>query len=73
MNTSIISQGLGHSSERVTRIYMKGMPSHVIDNANEEMLNRLVRRKKKKKKGKNKKCPFLGKKETRHRINFRQR
>lgn len=73
MNTSIISQGLGHSSERVTRIYMKGMPSHVIGNANEEMLNRLVRRKKKKKKGKNKKCPFLGKKETRHRINYRQR
>lgn len=67
-NTSIISQGLGHSSERVTRIYMKGMPSHVIDNANEEMLNRLVRRKKKKRKDKNKKCLFLCKKGTSYRI-----
>lgn len=44
MSIAIISQGMGHSSERVTKIYMKGMPSHVIDNANEEMLNRLIRK-----------------------------
>lgn len=63
-NTSIISQGLGHSSERVTLIYMKGMPSRVIDEANEEMLDRKIRKKRGKKKNKNKKCPFLSKKET---------
>ncbi|GKG76008.1 hypothetical protein DXA15_24610 [Parabacteroides sp. AM58-2XD] len=54
--TAIISQALGHSSERVTRIYMKGMPSHVIDETNEEMLNVLIRYNSKKGKGKNKKC-----------------
>lgn len=63
-NTSVISQGLGHSSERVTLIYMKGMPSRVIDEANEEMLEQKIRKKRGKKKKKNKKCPFLGKKET---------
>ena len=51
MNTAVISQGLGHSSERVTRIYMKGMPSHVIDKANEEMLNQTVRLRQKRNKG----------------------
>ncbi|MCD7848377.1 MAG: tyrosine-type recombinase/integrase, partial [Parabacteroides sp.] len=79
MNTAVISQGLGHSSERVTRIYMKGMPSHVIDKANEEMLNQTVRlrRKRKKERGnlknkeegeKKKKCHLLSKKGTLHRI-----
>lgn len=66
MNTSIISQGLGHSSERVTHIYMKGMPSRVIDQANEDMLDLLIRPKKKKKKGENKNCPSLCKKKTMH-------
>ncbi|WP_455641125.1 tyrosine-type recombinase/integrase [Parabacteroides sp.] len=58
--TSIISQALGHSSERVTKTYMKGMPSHLIDDTNEEMLNSFIRGKsmksKKKGKSKNKKC-----------------
>lgn len=54
--TAIISQGLGHSSERVTKTYMKGMPSHVIDETNEEMLNSFIREKSTKRKGKNKKC-----------------
>ena len=80
MNTAVISQGLGHGSERVTRIYMKGMPSLVIDKANEEMLNQTVRlrRKRKKERGnlknkeeeekKKKKCHLLSKKGTLHRI-----
>lgn len=45
MSIAIISQGMGHGSERVTKTYMRGMPSRVIDNANEEMLNRLIRKK----------------------------
>ena len=61
MSIAIISQGMGHSSERVTKTYMKGMPSHVIDNANEEMLNRLIRVKSR---DKEKKCPLLSKNET---------
>ena len=66
VNTAVISQGLGHSSERVTRIYMKGMPSHVLDGANEQMLNCFLRDKKKKEKEINKKCPLLCKKGTFH-------
>ena len=65
--TAIISQALGHSSERVTRIYMKGMPSHVIDETNEEMLNALIRYNSKKGKGKNKKCLIPCKNRTSHR------
>lgn len=61
MSIAIISQGMGHSSERVTKTYMRGMPSHVIDNANEEMLDRLIRRKEGEKE---KKCPILCKNET---------
>lgn len=84
MNTAIISQGLGHSSEQVTRTYMRGMPSRLIDNANEEMLNCTVRqeqnRKKKqeepesqeKKKKNRKKCHSLFKKGTLHRIRLIQ-
>ena len=64
VNTSVISQGLGHSSERVTRIYMKGMPSHVLDGANERMLDCFLRSRKKKKWDINKKCPLLCKKGT---------
>ncbi|CAK7051899.1 MAG: hypothetical protein PARBA_01820 [Parabacteroides sp.] len=66
VNTSVISQGLGHSSERVTRIYMKGMPSHVLDGANEQMLDCFLRGQKKKEKEINKKCPLLCKKGTFH-------
>ena len=61
MSIAIISQGMGHGSERVTKTYMRGMPSRVIDNANEEMLNRLIR---KKSIEKEKKCPLLSKNET---------
>lgn len=61
MSIAIISQGMGHGSERVTKTYMRGMPSHVIDDANEEMLDRLIRRKKKEEE---KKCPILCKNET---------
>lgn len=64
VNTSVISQGLGHSSERVTRIYMKGMPSHVLDRANERMLDYFLRGNQGQKRDKNKKCPLLCKKET---------
>lgn len=56
MSIAIISQGMGHGSERVTKTYMRGMPSRVIDNANEEMLNRLIR---KKSIEKEKNVPFL--------------
>ena len=68
VNTSVISQGLGHSSERVTRIYMKGMPSHVLDGANERMLDSFLRGQKEKEKDINKKCPLLCKKETIHKL-----
>lgn len=54
--TSVIGQALGHSSERVTKTYMKGMPSRLIDETNEEMLNSFIREKSKKGKSKNKKC-----------------
>ena len=64
VNTAVISQGLGHSSERVTRIYMKGMPSHVLDGANEQMLDYFLRNNRKKERDKNKKCPLLCKKGT---------
>ena len=70
VNTSVISQGLGHSSERVTRIYMKGMPSHLLDGANERMLDCFLRDKKKKEWEINKKCPLLCKKETIHKPSF---
>ena len=66
VNTAVISQGLGHSSERVTRIYMKGMPSHLLDGANERMLDCFLRGRKKKKQDINKKCPLLCKKGTFH-------
>lgn len=66
VNTSVISQGLGHSSERVTRIYMKGMPSHVLDEANEHMLNRFMRGSKEIERNVNNKCLLLCKKETFH-------
>lgn len=69
MSISYISQGLGHSSERVTRIYMKGIPSSKMDEANREMLNKMMRGEKKsenpKETGKGKKrCPILCKNET---------
>ncbi|WP_293710690.1 site-specific integrase [uncultured Parabacteroides sp.] len=64
---AIISQGMGHSSERVTKIYMRGMPSSVIDNANEEMLNKLIRQKIT---GEEKKCPPLCKNETSNNYDF---
>ena len=59
--TSVISNGMGHGSERTTKKYLKGMPSQVIDNANEEMLNRLIRRNPTEDE---KKCLLLSKNET---------
>ena len=67
--TAIISQSLGHSSERVTRTYMKGLPSHVIDDVNDEMLNLFIRgnnKKGKNNKCKNKKCLIPCKNRTSH-------
>ena len=58
---------MGHSSERVTKIYMRGMPSSVIDNANEEMLNKLIWQKIT---GEEKKCPPLCKNETSNNYDF---
>lgn len=61
MSIAIISQGMGHGSERATKTYMKGMPSRVIDNANEDMLNKLIRGNSSKDE---KKCLLLSKNET---------
>lgn len=58
---SVISQGMGHTSELVTKTYLKGLPSHVIDNANSEMLNCFFRAIPGKRK---KKCLVLSKEET---------
>jgi len=66
--TGIISQGMGHSSEHTTRIYMRGMPSRVINEANQLIFDRIIRPKGKGGKDilkKNKKrCPILPKNET---------
>lgn len=65
--TAIISQALGHSSERVTRTYMKGLPSHVIDGVNDEMLDSFIREKTNKRrdrKDKKKRCLTPSKNET---------
>lgn len=42
MSISYTSQGLGHSSERVTHIYMKGIPSSKMDEANREMIDKIL-------------------------------
>lgn len=38
---SVISEGLGHSSERMTRIYLGSFNTKLIDNANRKMLGRI--------------------------------
>lgn len=69
MNISFISQGLGHSSEHITHIYMKGIPSAKMDEANEEMLDKMLRegkigeKLKDNERGKDR-CPILFKNET---------
>ena len=58
---AIISQGMGHCSERTTKTYLKGIASRVIDDANEGMLNKLIRRNSTRDE---KKCPLLCQNET---------
>lgn len=41
---AIISQGMGHSTQRVTKIYLRGLPSHIVTEASNNMLNQTVRR-----------------------------
>ena len=38
---SIISEGMGHESEKTTRIYLASLESQVIDNANKKILAKL--------------------------------
>lgn len=38
---SVISQGMGHDSEKTTRIYLASLDTSVVDNANYEILNLL--------------------------------
>lgn len=38
---SVISEGMGHDSERTTQIYLASLKSEVIDNANRKILNLL--------------------------------
>lgn len=44
MSISLISQALGHGSERITRTYMKGIPSHIMDSASKKMFDTLIRK-----------------------------
>lgn len=69
MNTGVISQALGHCSERVTKTYMKGMPSSLIDAANIAIINLLMNGGAKKKK-KSKRCLALCKNETSVNVNL---
>lgn len=68
MSLSFISQGLGlgHGSERVTRTYLKGIPSYKMDAVNKDMLDRMIRGNKNKTEEQEKKerCPILCKSET---------
>lgn len=38
---SVISEGMGHESERTTRIYLASLETQVIDNANKKILKKL--------------------------------
>lgn len=38
---AVISEGMGHNSERTTRIYLKSIESSIVDNANRAILNDL--------------------------------
>lgn len=39
---SIISQGMGHDSEKTTRIYLASLSNNIVDNANSQILNLLT-------------------------------
>ena len=39
---SVISEGLGHESEKTTRIYLASLESRIIDNANQQILRKLL-------------------------------
>ncbi|GKI22800.1 hypothetical protein CE91St19_22020 [Odoribacter laneus] len=40
---SVISEGMGHTSERTTQIYLASLENSVIDEANKGILGRLNR------------------------------
>ena len=39
---SVISAGMGHTSEQTTQIYLKSIEDDVIDRANAEIINKLI-------------------------------
>lgn len=39
---SVISEGMGHDSEKTTRIYLTGLDTGAVDRANTEVLNELI-------------------------------
>lgn len=41
MGFSVISQGMGHDSERTTRIYISSIDSSAIDRANSKVISSL--------------------------------
>ncbi len=47
--TAIISESLGHTSERTTEIYLASFKTNIIDKVNKQILDKLEGRKKKKK------------------------
>ena len=38
---SVISEGMGHESEKTTRIYLAALETQVIDRANQKILKKL--------------------------------
>lgn len=41
---SVISEGMGHDSEKTTRIYLASLDSSVVDRANRDIINLLDKR-----------------------------
>lgn len=39
---SVISAGMGHSSERTTQIYLAALENSIIDDANQGLINSLI-------------------------------
>ena len=39
---TVISEALGHSSERMTRIYLGNLDASLVDEVNRKLLNRLL-------------------------------
>lgn len=42
ISVSIISESLGHTSEKTTRIYMKALEKQKLDQANQKLINRML-------------------------------